>query len=132
MDLEILKIASDTKNYKEFTGCTHKSKFKNPLCGDRMEVGVKVKNNHILDFSYKCEACIYCQASASLLSKLSINKSVDNIDDLTKFVEIFFENTEKKFPKDWKQMEKLFNRKNLSRKECILLPFKTLSKALKS
>ena len=34
MDIEILKIASDTKNHKVLDNCTHKSKQKNPLCGD--------------------------------------------------------------------------------------------------
>ena len=36
------------------------------------------------------------------------------------------------FPKEWKKLEILFNKKNISRKECILLPFKTLAKALKT
>ena len=37
-----------------------------------------------------------------------------------------------KFPNEWKKLEVLFDKKNISRKECILLPFKTLTKALKS
>ncbi len=113
MNLDILKIASDTKNHKKLDDCTHKSKHKNPLCGDEMEVGVKIKKNKILDFAYQCKSCIYCQASASVLSKFSINK------------------TDEKFPKDLKKFEILFNKKNLARKECILLPFKALAKALK-
>ena len=52
MDLEILKIASDTKNHKDLDKCTHSSKFKNPLCGDYIEIGVIVKNNQILDNAY--------------------------------------------------------------------------------
>ena len=40
-------------------------------------------------------------------------------------------NDNEKFPKDLKKFETLFNKKNLARKECILLPFKALSKALK-
>ena len=35
------------------------------------------------------------------------------------------------FPKEWSIFKKLFNQKNLSRKECLKLPFKTLSKALR-
>ena len=73
MDLEILKIAADTKNNKEIKNFTHKSKHKNPLCGDEMEICVIVKNEKILDIGYQCKSCIYCQASASLLSKLSMN-----------------------------------------------------------
>ena len=132
MDLEILKIAADTKNNKEIKNFTHKSNYKNALCGDEMEIHVIVKNEKISNIGYQCKSCIYCQASASLLSKLSINKSLEKIKEINSFVEKFFKNTDLKFSKEWKQLEKLFNKKNISRKECILLPFKTLSKALKS
>ena len=132
MDLEILKIAADTKNNKEIKNFTHKSKHKNPLCGDEMEISVIVKNEKISNIGYQCKSCIYCQASASLLSKLSINQSIEKINEINSFVEKFFKNTNLKFSKEWKQFEKLFNKKNISRKECILLPLKTLAKALKS
>ena len=132
MDLEILKIASDTINHKKLDDCTHKSKQKNPICGDEMEVGVKISENQILDFAYQCKSCIYCQASASVLSKFSINNTVNNINEIITFVDVFFESNNTKFPKEWKKLEILFNKKNISRKECILLPFKTLAKALKT
>jgi len=132
MDIEILKIAADTKNNKDIKNFTHSSKYKNPLCGDEMEISIVVKNQKILDIGYQCKSCIYCQASASLLSKLSINKSLKKIKEINSFVGKFFKNTNLKFSKEWKQFEKLFNKKNISRKECILLPFKTLTKALKS
>ena len=79
MDIEILKIAADTKNNKDIKNFTHRSKYKNTLCGDEMEFSVVVKNQKILDIGYQCKSCIYCQASASLLSKLSINKSLKKI-----------------------------------------------------
>jgi len=132
MDLKILQIAAETKNNKEIKNFTHKSKHKNPLCGDEIEISLVIKNLTILDMGYQSKSCIYCQASASLLSKLSINKSIEKIKEITTIVNGCFENKEIKFSKDWKPLEKLFDNKNISRKECILLPFKTLSKALKS
>ena len=50
MDLEILKIASNTENHKIINDHTHKSKQKNPLCGDEMEISLKVRNQKIVDF----------------------------------------------------------------------------------
>ena len=132
MDIEILKIAANTKNFKDIKNFTHKSKNKNPLCGDEMEISLIVKNRKISKIGYQSTSCIYCQASASLLSKLSINKSLEKINELSTFVERYFKNTNLKFTKEWKQFEKIFNKKNISRKECILLPFKTMTKALKS
>ena len=88
MNLEILKIASDTKNNKKLDGCTHKSKYKNPLCGDEMEVGLKISKNKIIDFAYQGESCIYCQASASAISKFSINKTIKSINETIIFLKI--------------------------------------------
>ena len=62
MDLEILKIASDTKNHKFLKDSSHFAKFKNPLCGDEMNVSLMVKGEKITDFAYECKSCIYCQA----------------------------------------------------------------------
>ncbi len=131
MDLEILQIAADTKNNKDIKNFTHKSKYKSKMCGDEIEISLIIKNQKILDMGYQSKSCIYCQASASLLSKFSINKSLIKINELNEFVEIFFKNTNLKLSKEWKAFEKLFNKKNVSRKECILLPFKTITKALK-
>ena len=132
MDLKILEIASNTKNNKIVKNFTHSAKNKNPICGDVMEISLRINNDKIIDFGYQSKSCIYCQASASLLSKLSINKSLEKIKEINSFVGKFFKDTNLKFSKEWKQFEKLFNKKNISRKECILLPFKTLTKALKS
>ena len=132
MDIKILQIAADTKNNKEIKNFTHKSKNKNPLCGDEVEISLIVKNKKILDLGYQCKSCIYCEASASLLSKLVLKKSLDKINELSIFVSDFFKENNSKFSKEWKPFEKLFDKKNISRKECILLPFKTLAKALKS
>ena len=132
MDLEILKIASNTKNHKILDNFSHSSKQKNPLCGDEMLISLKVSNNKILDFAYQCKSCIYCQASVSVLSRVSINNKIDKIKKLVNFAETFFSDDKNTFPKEWKIFNKLFNKKNVSRKECLMLPFKTLAKALKS
>ena len=131
MDLDILKIASFVENQKVLNNCTHQSKHKNPICGDVMEISLLVKKNKIKDFGYQCKSCIYCQASVSLLSRKSINKSINSIKELLYFVETFFEKDLSVFPKKWSVFNKLFDKKNISRKECLMLPFKTLSKALK-
>ena len=132
MDLEILKIASNTDNNKVLNNRTHFSKLKNPICGDEMHVSVKIVKDNIVDFGYQCKSCVYCQASVSLLSRKSINKKILNIKNLLKISETFFEKKNATFPKEWSAFNKIFNKQNISRKECLLLPFKTLAKALKS
>ena len=131
MDLEILKIASDTKNHKIIKDYTHISKQKNRMCGDEMKITVKIVNEKIVDFGYQCKSCIYCQASASLLAKESKNKTILKIKSLLKTTEDFFVKTNINFPKEWITFTKLFNKNNISRKECLMLPFSALSKIIK-
>ena len=114
MDLKILEIASQTENQRVIKNYTHRSKNKNPLCGDEMEISLIVKNNIVEDMGYQCKSCIYCQASVSLLSRWVIQAPIKKINI-----------------KDINDFKKIMNPENVSRKECLLLPFKTLSKALK-
>jgi len=67
-----------------------------------------------------------------MLSKSSLNKSIKTVKDFIASIDLSFENNKIEFPKEWKKLEVLFNKKNLARKDCILLPFKTLTKALKN
>tara|TARA_B100000131_G_scaffold314989_1_gene352688 strand:- start:64 stop:459 length:396 start_codon:yes stop_codon:yes gene_type:complete len=131
MDLEILKIASNTENNKVLKNPTHSSKLKNPICGDEMEISLKLVKDNIIDFGYQCKSCIYCQASVSLLSKNSINQSTAKIKKLLNIAESFFEKENVIFSREWSIFNKIFKKENVSRKECLLLPFKTLIKALK-
>ena len=131
MDLKILQIASNTENNKVIKDHTHKAVQKNSICGDKMEISLKVKENKIIDFGYQCKSCIYCQASASLLSSSSINKPVESIKSLLNEIENFFEDNLTNIPKEWKIFKQIFDKKNISRKDCLLLPFKAVSKALK-
>ena len=91
MDLDIIKIAANNKNNKFLDNHTHSSRLKNSICGDEIQIKLIIKKNKIVDFAYQEKSCVYCQASASLLSKISINKSKDIINNLCKDAESFFE-----------------------------------------
>ena len=132
MDLEILQIASKNNNQKSIENHTHNSRLKNSLCGDEMQIKVIIKKDKIIDFGYQGKSCVYCQASASLLSKISINKKKSQIDKLCNDAKSYFEGDFQTVNRKWKFFNKLFKEKNLSRKECILLPFKTLKKIVSS
>ena len=121
MDLRIIEIASNTENNKILTKHTHKSKNKNPICGDEMEISLIVKNNKVIDVGYQCKSCIYCQASVSLLSKNIKSKNIEEINDFLMICEKIFENTKIRLEKKWKDFNELFDKKNISRK-CLLLP----------
>mgnify|MGYP001301736524 FL=1 len=131
MDLRILEIASNTENNKILDKHTHKSKNKNPMCGDVMEISLLVKNNKVIDMGYQCKSCVYCQASVSLLSQNIKNKNLKEIKELINTCENIFENTKVILEKKWQIFKEIFDKKNISRKECLLLPMRTVLKALK-
>ena len=128
MDLEILRIASDTKNNRDLNPHTHFSESKNSICGDVMKIKLVVKANKISDFAYQGKSCVYCQATASLLSITSINKDFKKINEMCIAANSFFNSEDETFIEKWSLFNKIFHKRNLSRKECILLPFKTLQK----
>ena len=130
MDLRILEIASNTENNKVLSNHTHKSKNKNPICGDEMEISLIIKNKKVVDVGYQCKSCVYCQASVSLLSQKIKGKSLDEIKEFIIICEKLFENTKLVLEKKWISFKELFNKKNNSRKECLLLPLRTISKAI--
>ena len=131
MDLRILEIAAHTENNKVVENYTHKSKHKNPLCGDEMEISLIVKEDVVKDMGYQCKSCVYCQASVSLLSRKIKEKKVDDIKKFIKIGEQLFEDAKVSMEKHWKDFKEILDKKNISRKECLLLPLRTIAKALK-
>ena len=132
MDLEVLDIAANTDNNRNIENRTHVSKLKNSLCGDEMQIELIMKDKKILDFGYQGKSCVYCQASASLLAKISINSQKEKINDLCDNAEFYFDDTVKITDKRWISLKKLIKKENINKKDCILLPFKTLKRIVSS
>ena len=130
IDKEIIKIASNTENHGILDHHTHFSKLKNQICGDEMKVYLIIKNNKITNFKYECESCIYCQASISLLSRKSKNKSIEKIKLFAKQAKKKFENNTTSFDKEWKEFDNIITKNNIARKECLLLPINTTLNAI--
>ena len=131
MDLEVLKIAENTINYRSVKNYSHKLKHKNSICGDEIEITLKIRDKKILDFGYQTKSCIYCQASASLLSRKSKNKKINEINKFLDIANFLFQDNSKSIPKNWRSFKTIFKKQNLSRKECLLLPINALMQIIK-
>ena len=127
---KIIKIASNTRFNELFNEFTHKSNIKNKKCGDTITIELIVKKNIIISMRYETESCIFCQASASILaSKINLFKIKDLKKDL-KTLSDFTVDKKFVFPKKFNLYKVLLNNKNIGRFDCIMLPFKGLTKAL--
>ena len=111
MDLRILEIASNTDNHKVLENFTHKSKHKNPLCGDEMEISLIVKDDVVKDMGYQCKSCVYCQASVSLLSQKIKNRNIQEILEFIESSEKIFDDVKTILKKHWNDFKEILDKK---------------------
>ena len=105
--------------------------MRNTLCGDKITLEIISNGKIINSMKYETTACIYCDASASLLSQKIKNKSVKNlINDFNTLKKVSKER-KIKIPNKYSEFRKLLNSDNFSRFKCIFLPFDAVIKALK-
>ncbi len=62
----------------------------NPLCGDEVEYTIKLdeKKEKILDIKFEGKGCAISQASASILSEIVKGKSIEEIKEMTKEINL--------------------------------------------
>ena len=129
---EIIKIASDTTN----CGIKKKSNLiatsKNKICGDKITVEIEVLDNKIQEMCYETESCIFCQASASLLSKIVKKTNINILRKDVNKINMICKNERIILKSKYKPFKKLFMSKYKERFNCILLPFNALLKAINS
>ena len=102
------------------------------MCGDLIKIELISKKSKINSMKYETESCIYCEASASLLSEKIKNLPIKIVKyELTKLKNISYKNINLIFPKRFIKFKYLINKKNISRLSCINLPIDAVLKALK-
>ena len=129
---KIIQIASNTKFYGLTNNFTHSAFKKNKKCGDTIKIEILLKKNNFITMRYETESCVFCQASVNLLSKKIINMNSDKAFDLCNDAINFYKSKENKMIKKLGFLKKILTKNNYSRKECLLLPFETLRRGLRS
>jgi nitrogen fixation NifU-like protein len=127
---EIIKIAADTSNYGVNKNSNLIGTSKNKICGDIITVEIEIFDNKIQKMSYETESCIFCQASASLLSKVIIKSNIDILRNDINDINMSQKSKKVLLKKKYKPFRKLFQEKYKERFNCVLLPFNALLKVL--
>ena len=128
---EIIKIASNTKNVGLTNIYSFKSSLKNSICGDKIKLELIVKKSKINSMKYETESCVYCEASASLLATKIKNLNIATIIKELSLLKKIVKDEKHNFPYNFKDFKILINKNNISRINCINLPFDAVLKALK-
>ena len=127
---EIIEIASDTGNCGIQNNSNLVATSKNKICGDMITIEIEISNNKIDRMYYETESCIFCQASASLLSKIIKKSNIENIRNDVNGINMSRKNKKIILKKKYKPFRKLFQQKYNERFDCILLPFNALLKVV--
>ena len=128
---EIIRLASNTVNVGLKNKFSHKVTLKNTICGDRITLEIIINEKKINSMRYETESCVYCEASASLLSKKIKNLNLKDVKNDFLILKKISKQKKIKIPKKYSDFRKLLNSDNLSRLKCIFLPFDAVIKALK-
>ncbi len=73
------------RNHREIEDADARAEGKNPICGDRVVVWLKLEGDTVADVSFKVppgEGCAISRASASLMTTAVKGKSVDEVEAL--------------------------------------------------
>jgi len=58
--------------------------YANPLCGDRLQMGVRLTGDVVTDVRFNGSGCAISQASASMLTDVIAGKSLTELAEITK------------------------------------------------
>ncbi|MGA2972582.1 MAG: Fe-S cluster assembly sulfur transfer protein SufU [Candidatus Bathyarchaeia archaeon] len=80
----ILDYYRNPRNFGDLPEPDVRAKDSNPLCGDIIEMQLKIKDGKVDDIRFKGKGCAISQASASMLTEVVKGKTLDEIKALGK------------------------------------------------
>ena len=130
---KILKLASANRKSLEINDFNFSKEVKNPLCGDLVEVRVKILNNSVKNLSAKVKGCALCEASAGVVVNYFLNKNLPT-NDFMEYFDKWLTKDYDKYPNELPEELKIFlpiqDIKN--RHTCIKMPFEAFFKSIKN
>jgi nitrogen fixation protein NifU and related proteins len=70
------------RNWGTLADATHHAEGVNPLCGDRLQLQVKVDNETVAAIAFEGESCAICKASASMMTTVVKGKTRSDAEGL--------------------------------------------------
>lgn len=79
----ILEHNKNPRNFKELCPCSHQAEGYNPLCGDHLNVYLRVNDQNIIEeVSFQGDGCAISKASASMMTTALKGKTVEQAKEL--------------------------------------------------
>ncbi len=80
----ILDHFQNPRNFGSINNPDISFKDSNPLCGDELQIDIKLEEGTVSDVKFHCKCCAICKASASMLTELLEEKSVEELKEISK------------------------------------------------
>ncbi|MGZ3657795.1 MAG: Fe-S cluster assembly sulfur transfer protein SufU [Bdellovibrionota bacterium] len=129
----ILDHHRSPRNYGKLEGATATVEGYNPLCGDRIEIAVKVgEGQKLADCRFTGEGCSICMASASMMTEEVMGKPLEEVSETIEGFRALLKGEECPLAVEG-DLESLVGVRNFPvRIKCALLPWTTLNDCMKS
>ncbi len=103
----------------------------NPLCGDRVEMEVKLGDGRVAEVAHRVKGCLLCRAAASAVGVRARGARVDEIERVATQLNEMLER-QAPAPEGWRELAAFAPvHGHRSRYGCVLLPFDALVAAMK-
>ncbi|MCP8308812.1 MAG: SUF system NifU family Fe-S cluster assembly protein [archaeon] len=80
----IIDLYRHPMNYGKLENPDIKAKDSNPICGDVIEIQIKLNKGKVKEVKFNGKGCAISQASASLLTEMIKGKKIDELKELDK------------------------------------------------
>jgi nitrogen fixation NifU-like protein len=120
------------RHYGALAPVTHRAEGYNPLCGDKIEVFLRIEDGRIAAIQFECASCAICKASASMMAESLQGQSLEGAALLREAVErILKTETEVAVGNEGELAALAGVRKFPARIKCATLPWHTYEAALR-
>lgn len=103
----------------------------NPLCGDRVTIDLKLAAGKVAAAGHKVRGCLLCEAAAAMIAEQAPGRPTGELAGLADEVRAYLQKGAAA-PAGWDCIEEEFApvKAVKSRQDCVLLPFRALTRAL--
>jgi nitrogen fixation NifU-like protein len=102
----------------------------NPLCGDRVQVELRLADGRVAELAHEVKGCVLCKASASVIAREAVGLDKDGIAAKTRQMESLLAGEAGGGEASFAPFRPVAPYR--SRHDCVLLPFRAIEEALKS
>ena len=131
---QLIALAKDKTFVGKIDDATHSGRLSNPLCGDRIDIDIRIVSDRISQIRHRTRGCILCQASAHLMCERvagtplpdALSQAQSHIEGIAKLT------TSDRAPLQLQPLETLFDQLHTapSRESCVALPWTLLQNQL--